>query len=111
MGIEIKDAGSVTNVSFNRIHLVKLEIFQHHQKEDGPASVYDVTISYRYYGVDEAGVRHYKGVGTYTIKDFIPVAYQRAATGEPLLLQTFGMVQEAVAEMIKMQTGIETVTY
>ena len=111
MGIQIQDASSVSNVSFNKIHLVKLEIFQHHQAIDGPASVYDVTISYRYYGTDDAGARHYKGVGTYTIKDFIPIAYQRAANGEPLLLQTFGMVQEAVAEMIKMQTGIETVTY
>ena len=34
MGIEITQAAAVTNVTYNRIHLVEMIIKQHHQETD-----------------------------------------------------------------------------
>lgn len=97
-------------VSFDHIHMTRLEIIQPCQSDNAAAPVYQVRIHYREYGVDAAGLRHYKAGDPVEIglPDFLTAAMAKAATGDMDLINALTAIQVAVAQVITDQTGIAT---
>jgi len=97
-------------VTFDRIHMTRMEILQPCVSDDVPPAVYHVQIQYREYGVDAANVRHYKTGEPVTvgITDFYAAAMEKAAVGDMDLINALVAIQAAVAQVITDQTGIGT---
>lgn len=109
MGIKLNNADSMPAVTYDKIHLSRLEITQPTQTADAEAPKYSVIINYRHYGVVD-GVRYYKleDVQRVAIEDFLQLAMTDYAAGDPTLLQALGSIELAVAGIISDQTGAQT---
>jgi hypothetical protein len=109
MGIQIVDATSMPAVTYDRIHMTKLEISQATFEQDTQQAVYEVVICYRHYGVTD-GVRYYKNedINRVSIADFITAGMEAAAQGDMTLLGALQSIEVAVAAIIQDQTGVTT---
>lgn len=87
MGIQIANADSMPAVTYNKIHMTKLEISQPQFTDDGQVPKYQVNIYYRHYGVTD-GVRYYKNeeLKAVGIEDFLALAMTKAQAGDTDLL-------------------------
>lgn len=110
MGITRAAPDAQPAVTFDHIHMTRLEIVQPVFTLDSQAPVYGVQVWYVEYGIDVGGIRHYKpgspvqvGLG-----DFLAAATAKAATGDMALLTALGAIQSAVAAIITDQTGVAT---
>jgi len=108
MAIELEQAESQPPVVFNRIHLIKLEIYQHDQMNENAPNLFDIIIKYRYYGIEADGTRHFQGVNIIKHTDFITLAMKRAGEGDQTLINAFFTIQEAIAALITLNTGINS---
>lgn len=109
MGIQISSANSVPAVTYDKIHVTKLEIVQPIFNVDGAHPIYQVLISYRHYGVVE-GIRYYMSeeVQRIAIDDFITMAATDAANGNMTLVDALNSIEAAIAAIIGDQTGVST---
>lgn len=109
MGIEISSAETTPSVTYNRIHLTRLEISQPVQASDSAAPIYEVIINYRYFGVVN-GTRFYKNedVQRIGISDFLTLALANAGQGDTTLITALQSIELAVATIIAEQTGSGT---
>jgi hypothetical protein len=109
MGIQVTQADSMPAVTYDKIHLTKLEIIQPIFEDDTKTPLYQVIISYRHYGVVN-GVRYYKNeeLQRVSIDDFITLAATDAAQGDMTLVNALGSIEVAVAGIISDQTGNTT---
>lgn len=106
MGIEITNAKSLPAVTYDRIHLTKLEITQPVFFDDSLNPVYQVVVSYRHYGV-AAGVRYYanEDVQVVALSDFLAAAMADAVQGDMTLMGALQAIEAAVAAIINDQAG------
>jgi hypothetical protein len=109
MGIQISNAESLPAVTYDKIHMTKLEIIQPTFELDNQQPIYQVIIHYRHYGVT-AGKRYYKNedIQRISIDDFIVLALTDAQAGDTTLLSALQSIEVAVASIIGDQTGIQT---
>lgn len=110
MGIQIINAISVPAITYDKIHMTKLEIIQPTFEEDAQQPKYQVIISYRHYGVGSDGKRYYmnEDLQRVSVDDFITVALNDAAQGDMTMLTALQSIESAVASIISDQTGVET---
>ena len=110
MGIVRSTPDAQPAVIFDHIHMTRLEIVQPVFTLDAQAPVYGVQVWYVEYGIDAAGVRHYKPGNPIQVglSDFLSAAMAKAATGDMALVTALGAIQSAVAAIITDQTGVAT---
>lgn len=109
MGIQIANAETMPAVTYDKIHVTKLEIIQPTFADDSVQPVYQVIIHYRHYGVTN-GIRYYMNeeIQKVAIDDFLSSALQDAAIGDTTLLSALQSIEVAVAAIIADQTGAVT---
>lgn len=110
MAIELSTGQTIPSVTFNRIHLTKLEIIQPIVDQSTDTPPFMVTIEYRKYGQDTNGVRYYSNDPTKRIhiSDYISAAtdvYSKDNT-DPRL-SAFDAIQHAIAKFIEEHEGAE----
>jgi hypothetical protein len=109
MGIQIAVAESQPAVTYNQIHMTKLEIVQPIFSDNAAVPLYQVIINFRHYGVTD-GIRYYQTeeVQRVAIDDFVSAAMTAAAGGDMTLLNALQSIELAVAGIIADQTGAQT---
>lgn len=109
MGIQISNPDVMPSITYDKIHVTKLDISQPTFDDDTLQPKYQVTISYRHYGVVD-GVRHYKKEDAQRvyIEDFLTVAATDAAAGDMTLLNAMSGIELAIANIISDQRGVTT---
>lgn len=109
MGIQISNADSMPAVTYDKIHMTKLEISQPIFADDSSQPQYSVAINFRHFGVVD-GIRYYKNedVQRVTLADFLSAATADAAQGDMTLLSALQSIEVAVAAIIADQTGAQT---
>lgn len=110
MGIQIATAVSKPAITYNKIHLTKLEVSQPTFEDDTSLPNYEVVIHYRHYGVDTNNVRHYmnEDLQRVSVTDFLGKAMQEAQAGDSTLLSALQGIEAAVAAILADQTGNST---
>lgn len=108
MGIQIANAVSMPAVTYDKIHMTRLEIVQPVFTDDAQQPVYQVVIYYRHYGVTD-GVRYYmnEDVQRASIEDFMSVALSKANAGDTTLLSALQSIETAIATIIAEQSGLQ----
>ena len=106
MGIKILSPVVLPSVSYENIHMTKLEIDQPIFADDTSAPVYKVCIHYRHYGVVNS-VRYYKeeDVNRVSLPDFLIKAMEKAATGNMVMLNALQSIEVAIAAIIQEETS------
>ncbi len=106
MGIQISNADTMPAVTYDKIHMTKLEIVQPTFSDDAQTPNYMVAIYYRHYGIAN-GIRYYKNeeLQSVSIQDFITMAMTDAAQGNSTLINALASIEQAVAGIITDQTG------
>lgn len=109
MGIQVSVADSQPAVTYNQIHMTKLEIIQPIFSDNAAMPLYQVIINFRHYGVTD-GVRYYRTeeVQRVAIDDFVTAAMIKAGGGDMTLLNALQSIEVAVAGIIADQTGAQT---
>ena len=109
MGIAIATAKSLPAVTYDKIHLTRLEIVQPVFDDDAAAPVYQVRVCYRHFGVAD-GLRYYanEDVQVVALPDFLASAMADAAQGDMTLVGALQAIEAAVAAIIADQTGVAT---
>lgn len=110
MGIQLITAVSLPAITYNRIHVTKLEIVQPVFEDDTLPPKYDVLISYRRYGVAVDNKRYYmnEDIQRISVVDFLSVAMADAQAGDNTMLNALQAIEAAVANIITDQTGNST---
>lgn len=108
MGIQISSAETKPAITYNKVHMTKLEVMQPTQTDDLATPKYQVIISYRHYGIVD-NVRYYKDedVHRVAIDDFIALATADAMQGNMILANSLSSIEAAVAAIISDQTGVQ----
>ncbi len=101
MGIKLGDAPTKPGITFDQVFLVSLHVRQNHSDDNTATPIYDVTIKYRTYGIDQNNVRHYSGEGIHTIKvhDWITHCMEHHPN-DPPILGALTAIQDAVAILV-----------
>ena len=107
MGIQITNAESVPAVTYDKIHMTKMEIIQPIFTNDSLDPKYEVIICFRHYGVTN-GIRYYKNeeLNKVALPDFLASAMSDAMAGDITLLTALQNIEIAVASIISDQSGI-----
>lgn len=110
MGIQLATAVSIPAVTYNRIHVTKLEIVQPVFEDDTQLPQYDVLISYRHYGVAADNKRYYmtEDLQRVSVPNFLGVALADAQAGDNTMLNALQSIEAAVSAIISDQTGNST---
>jgi hypothetical protein len=109
MAIKIENAPELPALVFDRVFLNCLKIDQEQDNIDSNIPIYNLTIEYRLYAVDEQGIRHYQPkVTVITMKNYMSSAIAKAQMGDMDLLNAMGAIEIALAEIIKDQTDLGT---
>lgn len=110
MGIEIANAESVPAITYNKVHMTKLEIVQPVSNDDNSVPSIQLQLHYRHYGVVD-GVRYFKNedVQRVTIDDFVALATADAVAGDMTLINALKGIESAVAGIIADQTNSQAI--
>lgn len=108
MAVQITDAESVPAVSYNRIHLLRLDVDQPISSSDTAAPVYSVRLVYQKYGVVD-GVRYYHSCGAQELNlpDYFSLAMADAQQGDTTLLGALQAIEAAIAAILTDQAGLQ----
>lgn len=107
MSIVIANPPVQPALSYDHVHLCKLEIEQPVSTDNLSPPIYNVVINYRLYGIDTGNVRHYQA-GDCTrvgIDDFYTLAATKAAAGDLSLANAMSAIQSAIAAIVANQLG------
>lgn len=109
MGIQIANPVTMPAVTYDKIHMTKLDVTQPILDNDEMTPRYQVVISYRHYGVVN-GARLYKNedVQRISLDDFLTKAQTKAQAGDTSLMNALTSIETAIASIIADQTGVET---
>lgn len=109
MGIQIANPVAMPAVTYDRIHMTRLEIVQPTFEDDALTPKYEVAIYYRHYGVTN-GIRYYAAeeVQRVALNDFLATAMADAAQGDTTLITALQSIEVAVAAIIADQSGEAT---
>jgi hypothetical protein len=111
MGIVRATPDAQVAVTFDHIHMTRMEINQPVFSLDTQAPVYGVQVWYVEYGIEPiTNIRHYKpgNPNQVGLNDFLATAMAKAATGNMALVNALTAIQSAVAAIITDQTGVAT---
>jgi hypothetical protein len=101
MGIKINSGLVQPEILFDKVHVINLEITQPIFTNNALFPVYRVFIQYRLYGVGSENTRHYHhDIKEIEIPNFIPKAMKIMELGNPLLINTLGILESAIAFII-----------
>lgn len=107
MGIQVLNAEILPAITYDRLHLVRLDIEQSPFTDDTAMPVYQVRVAYQLFGVVNS-VRHYHSSGTKEIllPDFLSLALADAGQGDMTLLGAIQGIEAAVAAIMTDQVGM-----
>jgi hypothetical protein len=98
VAILVSGAGEQPAVTYDHLHLTRMEIQQPLADDDASPAVYNVVMYGRYYGVLN-GQRIYKPGDPVRIAldDYLTFAAEKAAEGDSTLIDTFQWIELAIA--------------
>lgn len=101
MGIKITDAEETPPLKYEFIHMEELQIRQQLLGHEDETPKFELMINYRPYAVDADGNKYYAKKPIYVrLEDYLNQAMLEASQGNPILLQAFGAIQQALADII-----------
>jgi len=111
MAIEISKPGIVPRLVYDRVHMQNLQIEQRLAIDNLAAPVYELTIEYRLYAIDENNKRHYDNkVKIINIEDYLSEALEKAQKGKPELLNAMQAIEKALALILESKADIGQAT-
>ena len=98
MHYKLETAKSRTGVSYDQIHLIRLNAQQSHRDNINDHPVFNILVKYRTYGVDAQGNVEYssEGIKEVRLNDFLKIATEKQVNGDPRFLGTFQALTDLV---------------
>lgn len=110
MAIQIDQALTQPQVTFDRVHLTNMVISQPIFEDNLLVPKYTIEVSFRIYGLDGDTRIYDKGdVRTVVIEDFVPLAMAQAAIGDTRLVGALQGIESGVAAILTTQLGMTAV--
>lgn len=107
MSIIIANAEPEEALNYNHIFMDELRVIQTPFLNVGDLPQYSVSISYRKFAVDSTGKAHFTiKNNTIRIENYLPLALEKAASGDTDLLNALGAIELAIAQIIEEQTEL-----
>jgi len=107
MAIEIIESVKEDPLDYKNIFMVSLEVRLQFMTNIAEDANYTVTIVYRKFAVDTDGDVHYlPKTDMIIIEDYLPKALEKAAEGDPDLLNALGAIQAAIAKIISEERNL-----
>ena len=108
MGIQVSSNVVQPEITFDKIHLLKLEITQPTFENNELPPKYKVFIEYKLFGVDGANRRYYHPeIQEVEIQDYVQYAMDLMNRGDFLQVTAFQSIEKAIAAIISKDAGLE----
>lgn len=108
MGIIVTEATTKPAITYDRIHVLSLEIKQPVFTDDTQVAGYRVVVFFQYYGL-EGSVRHYlEEVHSVSIPNYLVKAIGDAEAGDSTLLNALSNIELAVSKILAEELNITT---
>ena len=109
MAIKISNADIQPALIYDNWFLDKLILEQVSETDNTAMPNYDLIVNYRLFAVDAENKRHFKNkLYTLTIKNYVGVAMEKAATGDLDLIAAMQAIENALATIVEDQTDLGT---
>lgn len=110
MAIQVSNPKQIPAVTYDKIHLMGLTINQPTMEDATLQPMYDVRISYMFYGV-VGSVNYYdtkSGLKHISISDYLGEAIAQSELGDMDMLNALQSIESAVASIITDKDGIQS---